>query len=171
MNKLFGHNGKDGIRVGDGKDLLGIHRERWTKDGVRYIRMTQSGHIDKTFDLHCQNRRDHQQRPPTFPFPVGDGHPALDNMNKAVGVTPDEAKQVLDEGFRQILGCELWTSRCKMPDTSYAASVLSKCMAAPSRIARAVAEHLGHFMHANRERGIQLGGGQGGARNRARYWR
>lgn len=156
MNKLFGHNGKDGIRVGDGKDLLGIHRERWTKDGVRYIRMTQSGHIDKTFDLHCQNRRDHQQRPPTFPFPVGDGHPVLDNMNKAVGVTPDEAKQVLDEGFRQILGCELWTSRCTMPDTSYAASVLSKCMAAPSRIARAAAEHLGHFMHANRERGIQF---------------
>eukprot|EP01048_Picozoa_sp_COSAG05_P006496 COSAG05_NODE_422_length_9952_cov_41.878336_6_plen_148_part_01 len=141
MNKLFGHKGKDGIRVGDGKDLLGIHRERWTKDGIRYIRMTQAGHIDKTFDLHCKNRREHQQRPPTFPFPVGDGHPVLDNMNKAVGVTPDEAKQVLDEGFRQILGCELWTSRCTMPDTSYAASVLSKCMAAPSRIARAAAEH------------------------------
>ena len=35
-----------------------------------------------------------------------------------IGVTPDEAKQVLDEGFRQILGCELWTSRCTMPDTS-----------------------------------------------------
>eukprot|EP01048_Picozoa_sp_COSAG05_P026937 COSAG05_NODE_7608_length_790_cov_1.826339_1_plen_96_part_10 len=33
--------------------------------------------------------------------------------------------QVLDEGFRQILGCELWTSRCTMPDASYAASVLS----------------------------------------------
>ena len=100
MNKLFGHKGKDGIRVGDGKDLLGIHRERWTKDGIRYIRMTQAGHIDKTFDLHCKSRREHQQRPPTFPFPVGDGHPVLDNMNKAVGVTPDEAKQILDEGFR-----------------------------------------------------------------------
>ena len=106
MNKLFGNNGKDGIRVGDGKDLLGIHRERWTKGGIRYIRMTQSGHIDKTFDLHCKHRRDHQQRPPTFPFPVGDGHPVLDNMNKAVGVTPEEAKEVLEEGFRQILGCE-----------------------------------------------------------------
>ena len=64
----------------------------------------------------------------------GDGHPVLDNMNKAVGVTPDEAKQVLDEGFRQILGCELWTSRCTMPDTSYAASVLMA-----SRAVRAVA--------------------------------
>ena len=83
-----------------------IHRERWTKDGIRYIRMTQSGHIDKTFDLHCKHRREHQQRPPTFPFPVGDGHPVLDNMNKAVGVTPEEAKEVLEEGFRQILGCE-----------------------------------------------------------------
>ena len=156
MNTLFGNNGKDGIRVGDGKDLLGIHRERWMKNGIRYIRLTQSGHIDKTFDLHCKARRDHQQRPPTFPFPVGDGHPVLDNMNKAVGVTPEEAKEVLEGGFRQILGCELWTSRCTMPDTSYAASVLSKCMAAPSRVARAAAEHLGHFMHANRERGIQF---------------
>eukprot|EP01048_Picozoa_sp_COSAG05_P011206 COSAG05_NODE_1041_length_6067_cov_116.470845_6_plen_90_part_00 len=48
MNKLFGNSGKDGIRVGDGKDLLGIHRERWTKDGMRYIRLTQSSHIDKS---------------------------------------------------------------------------------------------------------------------------
>ena len=63
----------------------------------------QSGHIDKTFELHCGDRRDKQRRPPTFPFPVGEGHPVLDNMNKAVGVSIEEAKEVLEAGFKQIL--------------------------------------------------------------------
>jgi hypothetical protein len=59
FNKLFGIKGNDGIKVGDGKDMLGIHRKRWTdSNGVRLTQLTQAGNIEATWEKFKSEREE-----------------------------------------------------------------------------------------------------------------
>ena len=155
FNKLFGIKGNDGIKVGDGKDMLGIHRKRWTdSNGVRLTQLTQAGNIEATWEKFKSEREAMRKRPPSVPFPIDDDHPKLDNNNKVTDVTEAEAQKVRDKGFRQILGSELWPMRCTAPELSYACSVLSKCMATPPETAWRAALHVAHWMYQHRYEGL-----------------
>ena len=154
FNILFGIKGNDGIKVGDGKDMLGIHRTRWVDKGVRYCRLTQSGMIETMWEKFGGERRDSRKRPPSTPFPIDDDHPTLDNQNRVTGVTVEEAKIVHEKGYRQATGSALWPVRCTSPECGYAASVLSKCMSTPPETAWRAAAHVIHWLHAHREEGI-----------------
>jgi len=155
FNALFGIKGADGVDIGDGKNMLGIHRERWSDKGVRFLRLTQAGNIEGVWQQFGDERKATRKRPPSTPFPTMDeDHPRLDNNNKVVDVTPEESTAVHAKGYRNIVGSILWPTRCTAPELGYAASILSKCMASPPETAWRAALHVAHWMHTHKSEGI-----------------
>ena len=135
--------------------MLGIHRERWSDKGVRFLRLTQAGNIEGVWQQFGDERKATRKRPPSTPFPTMDeDHPRLDNNNKVVDVTPEESTAVHAKGYRNIVGSILWPTRCTAPELGYAASILSKCMASPPETAWRAALHVAHWMHTHKSEGI-----------------
>ena len=153
-NELFMHKGKDGIVVGDPKHMLGISREITVQpDGVRILRITMTGYIEKLWDSFGKFRTG--RKTPSMPFPQGkEAHPLMDEAGKIPDITDDEAKRIHNLGYRELLGGLLWLARNVGIGIAYAVSILSRCMHRPSAIAWEAALHTLHYAYHRREEGI-----------------
>ena len=151
MDTMFSVAGNKGIKIVDPGVMLGVHRTTLENDGVRRVKLDQSAKIEEYWAQYEDQR---SKRPPASPYPVGDMHPVLDNDGKVVGVTDEEAADVLARGFKKLTGQFLWVCRNTGIAGMYAGSMMSKCSARPSIVAWQAGIHAMHYAYNTRHRGI-----------------
>ena len=94
---------------------------------------------------------------PSTPFPQQADNlpPALDENDKPVGVSDQEAREVHEAGYRNLIGELLWPARNAYPCISHGVGKLSKCVHRPSWGAWYSALYLLHFLYRFREDGTR----------------
>ena len=152
LDKQFAHDGNPGVKVIDKSEVLGVKRIASSVNGTRRLQLLQDFKCQELWDAYGEER--HGRRPPTTPFPIGDGHPALDNDNRVVGGSEAEGLRIHSKGYRKVLGSILWIARNATPMASYAASILSKCMQQPTEVSWDAAMHTMHYLFDTKDRGI-----------------
>ena len=152
LDKQFAHDGNPGVKVIDKSEVLGVKRVVSSLNGIRRLQLHQDFKCQELWDTYGEER--HGKRHPTTPFPVGDGHPELDNDNRVVGGSEAEGLRIHAKGYRKALGSILWIARNATPMASYAASILSKCMQQPTEVAWNAAMHTMHYLFDTKDRGI-----------------
>ena len=76
------------------------------------------------------------------------------HSRKELLIDPVESRQVLDKGFRELVGGLLWPARNAYPAASFACSVLSRYMQTPTEEAFDAGIHTLHYLVEHRHEGI-----------------
>eukprot|EP01047_Picozoa_sp_COSAG01_P101560 COSAG01_NODE_31277_length_600_cov_2.041916_1_plen_90_part_10 len=69
---------------------------------VRSVKIDQAAKIAEYWQRYAELRSG--KRPPTSAYPIGEGHPTLDNDGKVVGVADEESHAVNNRGYKKITG-------------------------------------------------------------------
>ena len=80
LDKQFAHDGNPGVKVIDKSEVLGVKRVVKTLNGTRRLQLLQDFKCQELWDTYGEER--HGCRHPSTPFPIGHGHPELDNDGK-----------------------------------------------------------------------------------------
>ena len=154
-NNLFKTENQPGIKVVDPEHMLGVTRVMSElPDGTKIMRLTQIAYVEQVWAEFGHFRKG--KRKPSTPMPgKGDSSPPpLDENEKPVGVTDQEARDVHALGYRKLVGELLWPMRNTSPAIAAAMSILSKCVHRPSMGAWLAALHCMHFLYEHRHEGI-----------------
>ena len=115
-----------GIRMVDPNEMLGVRRERITKNGITTLRMTQTAYVEELYNTF----KDHApSREVATPFPENEYLSLADEPSP----DPDEIKEMIDIGYQVLVGGLLWIARNSAPELSFAVSMLQRVMSAPTR--------------------------------------
>ena len=137
-----------GIRMVDPNEMLGVRRERITKNGITTLRMTQTAYVEELYNTF----KDHApSREVATPFPENEYLSLADEPSP----DPDEIKEMIDIGYQVLVGGLLWIARNSAPDLSFAVSMLQRVMSAPTRRAWKACLHTLKYAYLTRHRGIQ----------------
>jgi hypothetical protein len=104
--------------------MLGMKREKFVKDGVVHVKITQGvcakGHYDK-FKTYMPKKT------PAMPMI------ANSTLNKShAGETAAIIREVIDLGYQKVCGCVLWLARGVVPESVHAAGQVCALMSCPS---------------------------------------
>ena len=146
-------NEQYGIKMVDESHMLGVNREKKVdKDGVRSVELTQPDFIQTLYD----NFQEHvPTRLAKIPFPE---HMVLSLSNhEGVPTAPSsaESKQVMELGYRSVVGSLLWLARNALPAISDGVSYLSRVMSQPSMEAWKAAMHMVSYCYYKRHTGVR----------------
>jgi hypothetical protein len=92
MDNAFSHEGACGFKQIDVNEVLGVRRVATQSGGVRYLHLHQAFKAEELWHAFGEERRG--KSAPSHPFPIGNGHPLLDNDNQVVGATDSEAFEI-----------------------------------------------------------------------------
>lgn len=135
--------------------MLGVTRELKNKHGIRYCQLGQKGYIEERWRKYGDLRKGKPVPSTPFPQQADNLPPALNENDKPVGVTDQEAREVHEGSYRNLIGELLWPARNAYPSIPYGVGLLSKCVHRPSWGAWYAALYLLHFLYRYREDGIQ----------------
>ena len=92
---------------------------------------------------------------PKEPFPKDFDLSRIDKHSRnLLPIDPVESRQVLDKGYRELVGGLLWPARNAYPAASFACSVLSRYMQTPTEEAFSAGIHTLHYLVEHRHEGI-----------------
>ena len=88
---------------------------------------------------------------PKEPFPKDFDLSRIDKHSRnLLPIDPVESRQVLDKGYRELVGGLLWPARNAYPAASFACSVLSRYMQTPTEEAFSAGIHTLHYLVEHR---------------------
>ena len=137
------------LKTGAASRISINERKLYEVDGVRYCHVTQVGKIEEVweeFGKHCEQVRKLDRPCVNFDFVSAAGQP--------LGVNEAERDDVIQRGYRGLIGGLLWPARNSTPGIQTAVSRLCRCMQQPSYKAWTAALQVLQWLYHNREEGI-----------------
>ena len=132
--------------------MLGVRRTLSTDNGVWVLKLTQEDYIDGVVGAY----REHieaagwARTSPETPVPPGEW------LSLADEVPEEEAKEVLEKGYRAVCGSLIWVSRFTHKEISEGISVACRVMSKPSHKAWRHCMQMVAWLRDHRTRGVQF---------------
>ena len=104
--------------------MLGMKREKYIKDGVVYLRITQGACAREHYQKYSKYM---PKKTPSLPMASGT---VLTKQH--AGETAAIIREVIDLGYQKVAGCVLWLARGVVPESLYAAGQVCSLMSCPS---------------------------------------
>ena len=141
------------IQMAEIEHMLGNVRNMTEKDGVTKLSISQPSYLEAMWDKFKVHRGN--AKAPKEPFPKDFDLSRIDKHSRnLLPIDPVESRQVLDKGYRELVGGLLWPARNAYPAASFACSVLSRYMQTPTEEAFSAGIHTLHYLVEHRHEGI-----------------
>jgi hypothetical protein len=127
--------------------MLGMKREKFVKDGVTFMKITQGACAREHYNNYIKYM---PKKTPSLPILYNTA------LNKSdAGENAAIIREVIDLGYQKVAGCTLWLARGVVPESQYAAGQVCALMSCPSYHAWEVAcKLLAYQTPVAEERGI-----------------